>query len=281
MNDVRIGNNLVPTRYQDAIDSGLRFFECRMAAQDNYSRSVANLLDVRVHLDSGVAGGYRVEWLSGDKAFVYYEALSGRNGRYVLAAFIPDDPCMYNKIALMESPELLKQFYQIHTRTGTFAAEEVKHEFDAMQRVLKVKSPALKLLVDGIEIDWAWKEDEERLANELETQCIKRKKKKGIEIVPWEALRYRPEILEMKKRWLRSPNKSHFGWMDCDEFRKVYIPQINKEIEKHEADSPTDQAKDFINKMTPDQIEAFAQALIAKSKEKKEKKEAAPKEITV
>jgi len=274
------GNTLVPARYQDAIDSGIRFFECRTYSKDNFPRAIANVVDVVVNRQGSMTSDFSVNWLTGDSAFCYYRPIGGNKDRYVLSAFIPDDRCMHNKIILLENPRLMREFFQLHTRSGTFPADDIKYEFTAMNKVLKIEAKALFLNDStGHNIDWGWEDDRDRLEQERETQLARRRLKRGIEIVEGKQSRFRPEIEVLKTNWLKNPNKSTFGWVDCEEFRKVWIPKIEAEIKLQADLAIADPVKQLMNTLTPDQYKDLAAKLVAAAAAKKEAHK--PKELVV
>lgn len=208
----------LPEKYQEAINSGIRFVELHYPVPLEFPKSILGFFNVEVTtilVPGTLKTEYNEKWLTGKNAYIQFEKAK-KNGLAV--AFMPDDRYYHNRQTLVDNPQLI--IHQMHTRTdGIIPGAFVKNEIQCLREVIHEKVPIFKIMdtVFNREITYFYTEEE------AEAHRQKLAIKNNCKVVPGEKMKKKPYVLELIRRY----GNQHTGWTDCDEFRGKILPQVN------------------------------------------------------
>jgi glutaredoxin-related protein len=276
---------------QNTVLAGFSMFEIRGFIGEHKNRQSVGMYNVTTRMDTS-SGRPRpiTQWLRDNQSVCRIE--SKANG--VGVGYIPDDPWWYNRVKLL-SLEKVYTITGLHTSKGVVPGDVVKKQLNLLRNRLMHETVAYRILRDGVGVsDRDTKAQAEKEMNSFKMVQIQTDATTGkqvpvnidtseYEIIEIKAMAFRPEIVELVKKY----KGSEFGWTDSLEFREIrkeVIAQFN-EIETLPQVQATPEAslKDALSSLSKEEKIALLKNILSddEPKDTKKKSKAKPEEVEV
>ncbi|MDD5394931.1 MAG: hypothetical protein PHE17_18085 [Thiothrix sp.] len=259
----------VPDQYQDAINYGISFFECRLRFKHKWGQTLRGPFDVRVtdmDKDSPMASvegpRYKVEWITdSNRPGIRFEPVSPKSSLSV--AFIVDDDGWYNRVLIADPLNSVYEVVAYHSATGVLPASSIRPWFDCIRDRLWKEFPLYRVIrSDGREVGTSYRNHDAAVEFMNSTDEDTGKKLYPRATIFTDNVWDKTEECE---RIIRENRNIQHGWTSSTEFRFKIRPEIEKAIaesmmETGSSDIAVPRTMDEIKNMSPEMKAALREA---------------------